>query len=349
MSRYYLSPLCDTLCNTFVPKSVHPDILTVFGVISASLSAFFAINGLWVPCGIFWMFYCLMDNMDGKQARRTGKSSPGGEFLDHSCDAVVTTLSIVVWESALCGPLLSHLRKHYQIWGGQGPYFTSTWAHAFLGRLVLGSSFDGSVDMITVDEYNFFLIPGIAFIRGLAPFVLDYDLSQTILSSLPESLSRVFTSAFLSSPHNTNGVFTVGMLIVMIMTLISFYTLAVMMIALVRPKNLKSFLPLPIFYALVIFFDFNQWMVLGFFATLIMEQIAFRMHLHDSLRKLYEPLVGLCFLGFFKIRSENNSLVLNTVTLCYVASWAYATLTAFAYRNGLNAGKTVGTEKGKSE
>lgn len=29
-----------------------------------------------------------MDAIDGKQARRTGTSSPLGEFFDHGCDAI---------------------------------------------------------------------------------------------------------------------------------------------------------------------------------------------------------------------------------------------------------------------
>ncbi len=32
----------------------------------------------------------MLDNMDGKQARRTGTSSPLGMMFDHGCDALVT-------------------------------------------------------------------------------------------------------------------------------------------------------------------------------------------------------------------------------------------------------------------
>jgi len=34
----------------------------------------------------------MLDNIDGKQARRTGTSSPLGMMFDHGCDALTTFL-----------------------------------------------------------------------------------------------------------------------------------------------------------------------------------------------------------------------------------------------------------------
>ena len=39
--------------------------------------------------------YQTMDAVDGKQARKLGKSSPLGQFLDHGCDCV--SMSLFVW------------------------------------------------------------------------------------------------------------------------------------------------------------------------------------------------------------------------------------------------------------
>ena len=36
--------------------------------------------------GIFQLIYQLLDNIDGKQARRTGNSTPFGMLMDHGCD-----------------------------------------------------------------------------------------------------------------------------------------------------------------------------------------------------------------------------------------------------------------------
>lgn len=41
------------------------------------------------------MFYITLDNVDGKQARRTGTSSPLGQMFDHGCDALTFNLSII--------------------------------------------------------------------------------------------------------------------------------------------------------------------------------------------------------------------------------------------------------------
>jgi len=39
--------------------------------------------------GLFWL-YSVLDALDGKQARRTGNSSPLGQLLDHGCDFVAS-------------------------------------------------------------------------------------------------------------------------------------------------------------------------------------------------------------------------------------------------------------------
>jgi len=41
-------------------------------------------------CGFGLFVYQSLDAIDGKQARRTGSSSPLGELFDHGCDSVST-------------------------------------------------------------------------------------------------------------------------------------------------------------------------------------------------------------------------------------------------------------------
>ncbi len=43
--------------------------------------------------GIF--IYQTLDALDGKQARRTGSSSPFGELFDHGCDSVSCVFSVL--------------------------------------------------------------------------------------------------------------------------------------------------------------------------------------------------------------------------------------------------------------
>jgi len=51
--------------------------------------------------GCAMLIYQTLDNMDGKQARKTGSSSPLGLLFDHGCDAMHITLVSVNWIAAL--------------------------------------------------------------------------------------------------------------------------------------------------------------------------------------------------------------------------------------------------------
>ena len=86
-------------------------------------------------------FFCLwlyqtLDALDGKQARRTGTSSPLGELFDHGCDALTT---IFVGLSVACTlrigsvPLLFALIMAMLV-----PFYTTQWEEYFTGTLVLG-------------------------------------------------------------------------------------------------------------------------------------------------------------------------------------------------------------------
>lgn len=48
-----------------------------------------------VLCAVCLFAYQTLDALDGKQARRTGSSSPLGELFDHGCDAVSTVFVIL--------------------------------------------------------------------------------------------------------------------------------------------------------------------------------------------------------------------------------------------------------------
>merc|ERR1719326_1316361 len=55
---------------------------------------------LMIVAGLVLWFYQTMDAMDGKQARRTGSSSPLGQLFDHGCESVVTIFLAML--SAMC-------------------------------------------------------------------------------------------------------------------------------------------------------------------------------------------------------------------------------------------------------
>ena len=49
-----------------------------------------------IMCGIAYFIYTTLDNMDGKQARRTGSGSPMGMMFDHGLDS--TTAVVVMYQ-----------------------------------------------------------------------------------------------------------------------------------------------------------------------------------------------------------------------------------------------------------
>lgn len=74
---------------TFVPFVL---IFTIFG---------FDFVGYVAPWWCFlegasYLIYRILDEMDGKQARRTGNSSPLGLLFDHGCDAFASALLTVM-------------------------------------------------------------------------------------------------------------------------------------------------------------------------------------------------------------------------------------------------------------
>lgn len=105
-----------------------------------------------------------MDALDGKQARRTGTSSPLGELFDHGCDALTTVfVELAVGATIQCGhgPLLYIVVLSMLI-----PFFTTQWEEYFTGTLVLGYIGVTEAQMITLGIHL------AAFILGPEIFML---------------------------------------------------------------------------------------------------------------------------------------------------------------------------------
>ncbi|KAI9922999.1 hypothetical protein PsorP6_000107 [Peronosclerospora sorghi] len=90
----------------FLPIWMAPNLVTMIGtgamMSTTMVQLFYAphlseICPTWVyvfsALGLF--FYQTMDALDGKQARRTGASSPLGQLFDHGCDALCTVFNVL--------------------------------------------------------------------------------------------------------------------------------------------------------------------------------------------------------------------------------------------------------------
>ena len=108
--KYILSPFAQ-YCVDCLPIWVAPNLITFIGLLFPIIATICTIiyNPTLDPTNqpswlcfytCFAVFvYQTMDNMDGKQARKTGTSSPFGMIFDHGCDA----LNAVILPIATCG------------------------------------------------------------------------------------------------------------------------------------------------------------------------------------------------------------------------------------------------------
>ncbi|CAG9323695.1 unnamed protein product [Blepharisma stoltei] len=152
-----------TPCSNFLPDWLAPNLITILSTVSIMFACFYAIGhndllfSATVPpdtmligaIGIF--IYSLLDNLDGKQARRLGVSSPLGQLLDHGLDASVNALSIGLLlvqalnfhDSIMIPTLLVFM---------QLPCFFTFWEEYYCGIMKL------QVGGLGADEFNFLSI-----------------------------------------------------------------------------------------------------------------------------------------------------------------------------------------------
>lgn len=89
-----------------LPLWLAPNLITLLGLLSLVIAYY--LNAVYVPTltgsGPWWIyfssgfamiFYTNLDCIDGKQARRTGTSSPLGQMFDHGCDALAVHLVLL--------------------------------------------------------------------------------------------------------------------------------------------------------------------------------------------------------------------------------------------------------------
>jgi len=124
-----------------------PNLITLLGFLSVVL-----------PCGVL-LYYCpgvyhcaaprwayalaalgiylyqIFDNVDGRQARRTGSSSPLGELFDHGCDSLfVPVAGMLIFNGMYYGAWGTWLA----FWSTGVPFFMAHWEEFHTGELVLG-------------------------------------------------------------------------------------------------------------------------------------------------------------------------------------------------------------------
>lgn len=148
ISRYILRRYWEWVTASLIPTWMAPNLITLVGTIFIFASF---VSALWASPDLasqelrpahhllfaasLWI-YSTMDNVDGKQARRTKSSSALGELFDHGCDALVTGMGLVMQLASLRlgRSHLGHLSTALAFLG----FFISTWEEYYTGVLYLG-------------------------------------------------------------------------------------------------------------------------------------------------------------------------------------------------------------------
>ncbi|ORX62447.1 sn-1,2-diacylglycerol cholinephosphotransferase [Hesseltinella vesiculosa] len=133
---------------TLFPMWIAPNLITLIGlffmIFNVLLVALYVPEfGTDAPGWIYLSFaiglwlYSTFDNVDGKQARRTGSSSPLGELFDHGCDALNTTYLVVLQLAALGLGQTPSLMVVFAVTTMAG-FYMSTAEEYYTGVLYLG-------------------------------------------------------------------------------------------------------------------------------------------------------------------------------------------------------------------
>lgn len=154
---YVLSPLAGWCVDHLTPRWMAPNAITLLGL--AFMIAAYCVMWWYVPTlessqeeeeevvpnwiflynAIAILLYQTLDNMDGKQARRTQSSSPLGLLFDHGCDAVNSLFGSANWMISMG----LHPRKSdaWLCWiilfGPYALFYVGTWEEYYTGELVM--------------------------------------------------------------------------------------------------------------------------------------------------------------------------------------------------------------------
>lgn len=144
--QHVLSPWAQFCVDNFVPLSMAPNTITLLGLVvsivattltlvyNPSLSAG-APRWLHIVTALSIFTYQTLDNMDGKQARRTGTSSALGMFFDHACDSINAGVTIIAMGSVMgtgWSPTLfiTYLASFI-------PFYLQTWEEFYSRKMIL--------------------------------------------------------------------------------------------------------------------------------------------------------------------------------------------------------------------
>ena len=148
-------------CASFLPYAFTPNMVTVTGlffqILSVIIISFYDLTfsrpvPTFIPilCGVNLFLAQTLDAIDGKHARKTKRSSPLGQLMDHGCDSMDNYLyTVVICQVFLFGESVNSIVVEILI---QIPFYTYTLEEHYTGKLRT------QINNIGVTEYQFSVI-----------------------------------------------------------------------------------------------------------------------------------------------------------------------------------------------
>lgn len=165
--QYFLSPIADYFVK-FLPLTIAPNQVTLAGLYVSIVSTVITLlsNPQLLPTsdsniisfitGISILIYQTLDNMDGKQARRTNSSSPLGLLFDHGCDAINAGLVSISMASVYGTGWTIKIFLGFFV--AFLPFYFQTWEEYYVGKMVL--------PIVNGPSEGLFIIAIFSFISG---------------------------------------------------------------------------------------------------------------------------------------------------------------------------------------
>lgn len=158
-----------------LPRWLAPNVITLAGMLCVLLPT----AGLVVAWAAghalpWWLFglqilgifgFQTLDALDGKQARRTGSSSPAGSWLDHACD--IATVHWMVLGAAIATGSATTVVGLVAVWSALWAGVLLYWEACHTGRIHLGNGAS-----ITEAQFLCMGLHGLAMVVGLDAVVV---------------------------------------------------------------------------------------------------------------------------------------------------------------------------------
>ena len=157
LSALFFNKMWNIAVN-YLPMNLAPNMITLIGF-SLSLGCYLLLmlftplmdkaapSWVYLYMGIAAFSYIHLDALDGKQARRTGSSSPLGQLVDHGCDCINLIFMIFMFWSVF-GLEINNILAFYAVLC-LAVFISITWEETYTGILYLGQ-INGPVEGTTI-------------------------------------------------------------------------------------------------------------------------------------------------------------------------------------------------------